>query len=126
MPTPYVSLFLRFVFFLLVCLPARQALLGQVTPNEGHLTAPQSPARAKSKMTIYPGFSVPAGGSFEGELAPSAVNPPEAATLTVSANVSIRVGESTPLTASAAPLVGNAISLDGVNDFLRNTNLYPK
>jgi RHS repeat-associated protein len=119
MPTSYAFFLLRFAFLLFVCLPAAPALYGQVIPREGHLTAPQSPARAKQQLTIYPGFVIPAGGSFEGELLPTAVNPPETPTLTVSANVTIRVGETTPLTASAAALVGNAIAFDGVNDYVQ-------
>jgi hypothetical protein len=101
----------------------------QICADEIILNTYQEKAKAVT-LRIKNGFSI-AGGtnqSFVAESCPNAVIPPpdEPCLLTVSEAAKIRLGQSTPVTASFnCSLAGKAYAFDGVNDYVGWKAFYP-
>ncbi|MDJ1505189.1 LamG-like jellyroll fold domain-containing protein [Xanthocytophaga agilis] len=103
------------------------ATYAQSVPKELNLNSYQSPARASEKITLYPGAGtagvvIPAGLDLDMQIvAPVSGEVPasENAIITTVANQVISVGECASLSATASSNAGNALLLDGVNDFVQ-------
>ncbi|MDJ1492871.1 DUF6443 domain-containing protein [Cytophagaceae bacterium DM2B3-1] len=101
---------------------ATNTLHAQTIPKQLNLNSYESPARATEKITMQSGVNIGPAKNFDGQIVDQTTLPPSvtdaASWLTVSANQQIYTNECANLSASARPLTGKALQLDGVNDWL--------